>query len=333
MKWGPGVYPRKTLNSVLPSYDENGQNLHRDTSELSDGVEAVCVEVIQPVFFMRKQATRILCKSWRISRCRIATGIIANCAPPKSLSGDGFLRFPPPQPRFLGSDRPEYQPARPLVEFWHLRMRVLCSRHPAFWPTEAPIRGIQRQPAVPKPGNSSGGCELDEISFIFQPWLTPMSRYAWYGLPTGPGRSRGSITDRGRSSRWGCPSGQLGSCARQNPSRASNWSANTGHSRISPHNVRDCRFIRLNRASQVRHLATATYANVGCTRGRSPLVAAKGPAANRTRHRSHFQGPPDPRVSASATWRRSSLWHGSEDHPEPGRCNACSSRATRRLGA
>jgi hypothetical protein len=66
--------------------------------------------------------------------------IITRCALPKSLSRGDSLTFPPPQPRSLGSDRPEYRPARPLVGLWRWRVRVLFSRHPAFWPTEAAMR-------------------------------------------------------------------------------------------------------------------------------------------------------------------------------------------------
>jgi len=73
---------------------------------------------------------------------------------PCRADGD-FLTFSPPQPRFLGSDRPKYRPARVLVELWRSRVCVVFSRHRACRPTEAAMRRAsgddrrwQREPRV-----------------------------------------------------------------------------------------------------------------------------------------------------------------------------------------
>ena len=69
------------------------------------------------------------------SQCRDYNTLRPRVCPPVERVGI-LLTCSPPQPRFLGSDRPKYRPARRLVEPWRWRVRVLFSRHPALRPTD-----------------------------------------------------------------------------------------------------------------------------------------------------------------------------------------------------
>jgi hypothetical protein len=87
--------------------------------------------VNQPIFPIRVEP-----ETGPGSQCRDSNTLRS----PLRLSRRDYLSIPPPQPRFPGSYRPKYRPARPLVELGRSRVRVLFSRHPAFWPTAASMR-------------------------------------------------------------------------------------------------------------------------------------------------------------------------------------------------